>query len=178
MRAVVIGSVVLGLALAAQPAAAQPPRNAPPPQAPMKNQPANGAAAQQTLNAVRDAFGFVPEFFRALPPEMMASFWEDLKFQGARTALDPKTKELIGLAVAAQIPCEYCTYYHRNAARAHGATEAELKEAVSMGGITRMGSTLLNGLDIDMQQFRRDVDRIVRGMKQSAQNTRARPRTP
>ena len=40
-----------------------------------------------------------------------------------------KTKQLIGLAVAAQIPCAYCVYAHTKFAKAAGATDAQIKEA-------------------------------------------------
>ena len=42
-------------------------------------------------------------------------------------ALDTKTKELIGLAVAAQIPCQYCIFAHTLGAKHAGATGAQIK---------------------------------------------------
>jgi AhpD family alkylhydroperoxidase len=42
------------------------------------------------------------------------------------TALSGKVKELIGLAVAAQVPCRYCTYAHTEFARLDGASEREI----------------------------------------------------
>ena len=66
------------------------------------------------------------------------------------TALDGKTKELMGLAVAAQIPCSYCVYFHTAAAKANGATDEEIKEAVAMAAIVRHWSTVLNGMQVDL----------------------------
>jgi AhpD family alkylhydroperoxidase len=43
-------------------------------------------------------------------------------------ALPTKVRELIGLAVAAQIPCQYCVYYHIKSAKAAGASEEEMRE--------------------------------------------------
>ena len=57
------------------------------------------------------------------------------------TALPGKYKELTALAVAAQIPCEYCIYAHTEFAKLNGATEAEISEAVAMGALTRKWST-------------------------------------
>jgi hypothetical protein len=37
-----------------------------------------------------------------------------------------------------------------------------------MASLTRNFSTLLNGLQVDEGQFRRDVDRLVRGAKAAA----------
>ena len=43
---------------------------------------------------------------------------------GDGTKLNAKTRELIALGVAAQIPCAYCVHVHNKNARAEGATEA------------------------------------------------------
>ena len=48
--------------------------------------------------------------------------------QGNDAQLDAKTRELISLGVAAQIPCTYCVYAHTVNARAYGASEAEIRE--------------------------------------------------
>jgi AhpD family alkylhydroperoxidase len=88
------------------------------------------------------------------------------------TALDVKTKELIGLAVAAQIPCEYCVYFHTAAARKNGATDQEIKEAIGMSSVTRMGSTILNGSQLDRMAFRKEADRMIQGDKVRSQARR------
>jgi AhpD family alkylhydroperoxidase len=62
-------------------------------------------------------------------------------------ALDGKTKNLIGLAVAAQIPCTYCVYGHTKLAKAAGATDAQIKEAIATAALVRFNSTMLNGSD-------------------------------
>ncbi|MBV9218182.1 MAG: carboxymuconolactone decarboxylase family protein [Methylobacteriaceae bacterium] len=77
------------------------------------------------------------------------------------TRLSGKTKELIGLAVAAQIPCQYCIYFHTVAAKANGATDEEIKEAVAMAAVTRHWSTVLNGMQIDLGAFKRDTDTVL-----------------
>jgi alkylhydroperoxidase/carboxymuconolactone decarboxylase family protein YurZ len=52
-------------------------------------------------------------------------------------------------------------YFHTVAAKKAGASDQDIKEAVGMAAMTRMGSTLLNGAQIDKVQFRKDVDRIM-----------------
>ena len=56
----------------------------------------------------------MPSFFKAFPEVGIAGAWAEFKSVQLNpdTALDGKTKELIGLAVASQIPCEYCVYFH------------------------------------------------------------------
>ena len=50
------------------------------------------------------------------------------------TALSPKMKSLISLAVAAQIPCNYCVWADTMSARQAGATDEEIAEAVGHVG--------------------------------------------
>ena len=52
------------------------------------------------------------------------------------TALPGRTKELVGLGVAAQIPCKYCIYAHTEFAKLNGASDAEVGEAVAMAALT------------------------------------------
>ena len=77
-------------------------------------------------------------------------------------------KELIGLAVASQIPCAYCVYFHTAAARANGATEEEVREAVAMAAVSRHWSTVLNGMQVDLSTFKADTDRALRMATQKA----------
>jgi AhpD family alkylhydroperoxidase len=72
--------------------------------------------------------------------------------------LDAKSKELVALGVAAQIPCEYCVYYHTKAAKADGATDEQIKEAIASAALVRKWSTMLNGESYDKQKFRQQID--------------------
>jgi AhpD family alkylhydroperoxidase len=144
----------------------------PPPaaSAPMKNGMAMPTASD-VMTDVNNTLGFVPEFIKAMPDTMVVGFWSMMKtFQmNPDTKLDAKTKELIGLAVSAQIPCEYCVYFHTVAAKKNGATDQEVKEAVGMAAMTRMASTAINGMQVDKVQFKKDVDRIMKGEKNKVQ---------
>ena len=106
--------------------------------------------------------GSVPSFFKAFPEVGIAGAWAEFKSVQLNpdTALDGKTKELIGLAVASQIPCEYCVYFHTAAAKANGATDEEIREAVAMAAIVRHWSTVLNGMQVDLPTFKQEVDTV------------------
>lgn len=78
--------------------------------------------------------------------------------EGKDAKLDGKTRELIALAVSAQIPCQYCVYAHTRNARAKGASEAEIREAVATAATTRQWSTVLNGMAISFADFKAEVD--------------------
>jgi len=114
--------------------------------------------------------GYAPEFIRTFPEPARAAAWRtfrDVQLSPS-TALNGKQKELVGLAVAAQVPCRFCIIAHTEFAKLNGATDAEIKEAIGMASLTRELSTLVNGMQVDEAQFRRDVDRLVKGAKAAA----------
>ena len=134
---------------------------------------APGAAAAATPEAdaargdIQKTFGFVPGFFKLVPDLALPGAWMDFKGLAVNpmTALPPKMKDLVGLAVAAQIPCEYCVYAHTELAKMNGATDAEISEAVAMGALTRKWSTFLNGIQTDEGKFRSEIGQLVTNMK-------------
>ena len=85
---------------------------------------------------------------QTVPDEALKPLWDEYQaVLNPKGALDGKTKHLIGLAVAAQIPCEYCVYGHTKLAKAAGATDAQIKEAIATAALVRFNSTMLNGSD-------------------------------
>ena len=119
--------------------------------------------------------GYVPEFIREFPSEARSGAWKtfrDVQLSPA-TALNGKQKELVGLAVASQVPCKFCVIAHTEFAKLNGATDTEIKEAIGMASFTREMSTLLNGMQVDEAQFRKDVDRLVKGAKAAAKKNPA-----
>jgi AhpD family alkylhydroperoxidase len=128
---------------------------------------AGTATAQDAPSAYRDieaTLGSVPTFFKLFPEEGIGGAWVEFKtvHLNPKTALSGKEKELIGLAVAAQIPCSYCIYFHTEAAKLNGATDAEIREAVAMAAISRHWSTVLNGMQVDSAGFRQETDTVLR----------------
>jgi AhpD family alkylhydroperoxidase len=87
-----------------------------------------------------------------------------------KTRLNGKTKELSGLAVAAQIPCQYCIYFQTAAAKANGATDEEIKEAVAMAAVVRHWSTVLNGMQVDLSTFKHDTDSVMSHAAEAAKS--------
>ena len=69
-------------------------------------------ATAATLSDIQQTFGFVPTFMKQLPKAGFAGSWQQLKELefSEGTALSPKVKALIGLAVVAQIPRAYCIW--------------------------------------------------------------------
>jgi AhpD family alkylhydroperoxidase len=110
------------------------------------------------------AFGTEPDFFKRYPPAALTALWKQVKAVtlNANGALPVKLKALISLAVAAQMPSDVCVKNYTAMARNNGATEQEIQEAIAMAGLTRSASTMLNGLLTDENQFKHDVDAVVR----------------
>jgi AhpD family alkylhydroperoxidase len=154
--AIVTAELATGLALAA-PAHAEP----------------GDAAAQAEADMVKTV-GFVPSFAKAFPRGALPGIWQELKdFElNKNTALDGKTRDLIGLAVAAQMPSRLTAWSYSKCGRASGASEAELQEAVMMSAMTRHWSTFFNGIQLDEAKFRAEIgklrENIVKAMASGA----------
>ena len=115
--------------------------------------------AAETYSEIKEAFGFVPTFMQEYPEHGIRGAWimtRDMEFSD-QTELSPKVKALINVAVGAQIPCRYCVFADTQAALAAGATEGEIKEAVGQAALTRHWSTILNGLQIDFDEFKTEM---------------------
>ena len=122
------------------------------------------ATAEATYRDIQATLGIVPGFFRQLPESGIAGAWAEFKAVqlNPKTELSGKVKELVGLAVAAQVPCTYCVYFHTAAAKANGATDGEIREAIAMAAIVRHWSTVLNGSQVDLATFKGEVDMVLR----------------
>jgi AhpD family alkylhydroperoxidase len=131
---------------------------------------AEDSSAQATYRDIEQTLGSVPGFFKQFPEAGIAGAWAEFKSVqlNAKTKLDGKTKELIGLAVSAQVPCQYCIYFHTAAAKANGATDEEVREAVAMAAIARHWSTVLNGMQIDLASFKHETDTVLRTAAEKA----------
>lgn len=128
-----------------------------------ESEPDNWNKAQVEMKAM---FGTVPVMFNKLPAHIRASAWEWFKSMSSPDAtIPPKYSELMSLAVAAQIPCEYCVYAHTTMAKMHGATEEEINEAVMRAADVRHWSTILNGNQIDFESFKSEWDGILAFIK-------------
>jgi AhpD family alkylhydroperoxidase len=127
------------------------------------------SAAQSSRADIGKTLGFVPGFFTSMADAAVPGAWQEMKGlqMNPGTALPGRTKELIGLAVAAQVPCRYCVYGHTEFAKLNGATDAEITEAVAVGGIERHWNAYLFGEQIDDAKMASDVARIVQGAKKT-----------
>jgi len=72
----------------------------------------------------------------------MKAFWAFDQAAFAEGALGSKVKQLIAVGVALTTQCPYCIELHVQAARAAGATDAELAEAAIVAAAIRAGGAI------------------------------------
>ena len=63
--------------------------------------------------------------------------------------LDPKTREIIALAVSATNGCPYCINSHTAALRKLGIDEQTLGEVMAIVGLFNMTNALANGYQVE-----------------------------
>ena len=93
--------------------------------------------------------------YLANEPRMLKHTWESLKAIMGPGALDPLTKELVYVAVSITNNCEYCMASHTAAARAKGASEAQINELYAVVGLANMTNRLANAYKVPVDpQFK------------------------
>jgi AhpD family alkylhydroperoxidase len=128
-----------------------------------------GKAYEKAIQEIQKEFGVVPTMFTVFPKHALAGVWESFKqLNSEKSQIPPKYRELLQLAVAAQIPCQYCIYFHMASAKAFGATDAEIQEAIAQGAQTRFWSMILQGNQIDLDDFKAEFDAMMTHMSQKA----------
>lgn len=118
----------------------------------------------ETYKDIEKTLGLVPTFFQLFPEQGIVGAWSEFKAVQLNpyTSLSGKQKELIGIAVAAQIPCDYCLTFHRLAAKLNGVTDKEIQEAISIAALSRHWSSLFHGMQLDFSTFKKDADLMLR----------------
>lgn len=116
---------------------------------------------QQIYKEMEEMLGLVPGFFKLIPERSLEFEWESFKkLQLEQSSIPNKYRELIGLGIAAATKCQYCTLYHTEVAKLFGATEEEIEDAVHTAKSSAGWSTYLNGMQIDMEQFKKELKQI------------------
>ena len=116
-------------------------------------------AYDAAIKDIQATMGGVPSFIAQFPKAGVPGAWAEVKALELSddTALSPKVKALISLAVSAQIPCTYCIWSDTENARRFGASDEEIQEAVAMSALTRHWSTVLNGMQVDFDTFKKEM---------------------
>lgn len=118
-------------------------------------------------------FGPGHDAFKRYPAAALPSLWKQVKAVtlNGNGAMSVKDKLLLSLAVSSQTPSAACVKDYTAAARANGASEQEIQEAIALAGFTRSASTVLNGMQVDENQWKRDVNQIVKHVTTMSKRT-------
>lgn len=126
-------------------------------------------AYQTARQEIEATFGHFPSFFEVIPEHAVPGMWQYFQAHDSPDAAIPvKYRELMRLAVASQIPCNYCIYFHTEVAKAYGATDQEIKEAVLNGASTRNWSMILQGNQVDLEEFKEEFQKMMAYMAEQA----------
>lgn len=131
-------------------------------------QESNEQAFEKAKKEITETFGSFPSWFAAFPEYALPGAWQAYKELEGPSSIDTKNKHLIGLAVASQIPCDYCIYYHTAVALAMGATDEEIKDAVAQAAKTRQWSTVFYGAQIDLEEFKKEFQEVMKYMEEKS----------
>jgi AhpD family alkylhydroperoxidase len=103
------------------------------------------------IRAVRKT-DFVNNFWRALAhdPVTLKRTWESVKQVMGPGVLDPKTKEMLYLAVSIAHGCDYCIHSHTAAARAKGMSAAKHAELVAIVGMASETNRIVTALGVEI----------------------------
>lgn len=126
----------------------------------------SGNTVQDWIGEIEQEYGRVPLIFRRMSerPEVLISH---LLYRGAVTesgTLDPKTVELISLAVGAALKCPNCLEYHVHTAMRKGATREEILEAILIAGLLANAAILANAYRIVDREMERCAPCDINGI--------------
>lgn len=107
------------------------------------------AKAQAIQENLEKKFGKLPEVFQAMGRS--GDFLEAVLnvANAAGSNLDPKTKELIIIALSAANGCTYCLDAHRSAALMLGVTDEEISGAIEVAASISLFNAFNKGIDLN-----------------------------
>ncbi len=110
-----------------------------------KNGDAKAVAIQEKLEK---SFGKLPEVFKAMgrSGDFLEAVLKLSEVSGRN--LDPKTRELIIIAVSAVNNCTYCLDAHRSAALQLGVTDEEISGAIEVASMISLFNNFNKSIDL------------------------------
>lgn len=113
---------------------------------------------EDTLKDIQNTLGLVPGFMKAIPKDALVQDWPIMKkYQFGQSEIPAKYREFMGLAVAANMKCPYCSLMHTAVATLDGATDKEIAEVALLASYTARWSAMLHALQYDYETFSKEV---------------------
>lgn len=123
---------------------------------------------EETLKDIEKSLGIVPGFMKALPAGVLVAEWPLFKkYVLGESKVPAKFRELIGLAIAANIKCPYCQLFHKGAAKLRGATDEELAEVAFLASFSSRWSAMIHAQHYDYDTFEKEVHQIGEHLKKA-----------
>jgi AhpD family alkylhydroperoxidase len=111
---------------------------------------------------MKEVLGRAPALLDRVPDELLEADWQLLRLPFVDDSLIPgRGKALIGVAVAAAIRCSSTVRLHTELARVHGASDAEVAEAVHLAALVAGWSIRMHGFQLDAGDFEAEVTDIA-----------------
>ena len=124
---------------------------------------------EDTLRDIKETFGMVPGFMKAIPKDVLVQDWPLMKkYQGGQSEIPSKYRDFIGLGIAANIKCPYCAFMHTAMATLGGATDKEMAEVAFLASYTPRWSAMLHALQYDMNTYMKEVRQIGEYIQKNA----------
>jgi len=116
---------------------------------------------EDTLKDITKTFGFVPGFMKGLPQDVLAKDWPLMKkYTLGESKIPAKYRELLGLAVAANIKCPYCQLFHKSVAQMYGASPEEFAEIAFLASYTSRWSSMIHAQHYNYDTFAKETQQI------------------
>jgi AhpD family alkylhydroperoxidase len=123
----------------------------------------------EALKDIEKSLGTVPGFMKALPKDVLVRDWQLMKkYQLGESEIPAKYREFIGLAIAANLKCPYCTLMHTAMATFNGASDKEMAEVAFLASYTSRWSAMQHALQYDYDTFAKEVKQIYEYGKKMA----------
>ena len=124
---------------------------------------------EDTIKDIEKRLGIVPGFMKALPKEALIQEWPLFKrYTLEETEIPAKYRELMSLAIAANLKCPYCQLFHKSVAHMRGANEEEFAETAFMASFTTRWSAMIHAQNYDYDTFAKEVQQIGEYLKKDA----------
>jgi AhpD family alkylhydroperoxidase len=124
---------------------------------------------ESTLKDIEKTLGMVPGFMKAIPKDVLIQDWPLMKkYQAGESEIPAKYREFMGLAVAANIKCPYCSLMHTAMATLNGATDKEIAEVAFLASFTARWSAMLHALQYNYDTFVKEVHQVAEHAKKMA----------
>ena len=116
---------------------------------------------ENALQDIKKTLGIVPGFMKAIPKDVLIQDWPLMKkYMAGESEIPAKYREFMGLAVAANMKCPYCTLMHTAMANMYGATDKEISEVAFLASLTARWSAMLHALQYNYDTFVDEVHRM------------------